>query len=213
MVCRGAIESGAGQPEADSLHDRTLAWLTKMSLWDEVESGEEKILHAPLGKLEMKDVIRATWYVEGVAVLAWDLNLVEFPRHDEKVDPYAVADSVWFLSEDAGDLVRTARLRNPTELEACEELLYAIHARLRDFIRNGGRKDFTSWVDKTWIDVLRLDAAHLIVDSDLAIDDKPLGDAEDNRVQECVNITFERHRAAIWLLGEYPVYSQTPVDT
>jgi len=213
MVCRGAIESGAGQPEADTLHNRTLEWLTKLDLWDEVESSEEKILHTPLGELEQKDVIRATWYVEGLAILAWALNQFDLPRHDEKVDPYSVADAVWFLSEDADELIRTARLRNLTELEACRELLYAVHARLRDFARNRNQKDFARWVEKIWIEALRLDADHLIVDNDLAIDDKPIIDVEENRLQECKWITFERHRAIIWLVEGYSSYSQTPVDT
>lgn len=213
VVCRGSIESDAGQAEAEALHDRILEWLTRLDLWEEVEPDEEKILHAPLGKLEQKDVVQATWYVEGLAILAWALKQLEFPRHDQKVDIYDVAESVWFLSEDAEELIRTTTLRNPIELEACHELLYAIHTRLRDFIRHRKRKDFTSWVEKTWLDALRLDTAHLIVDNDLAIDDKPISEVEDNRVQECAYLTFERHRAIIWLVKGYPSYSQTPVDT
>jgi hypothetical protein len=213
VVCRASIERNAGHPEAASLHNRILEWLTKLDLWDAVESSEEKILHTSLGKLEQQDVLRATWYVEGLAILAWTLKQFEFPRHDQEVDPVEVADAVWFLSEDAEELIRTARLRDPTELEACRELLYAIHSRLRDFIRSRGRKNFTRWIEKTWIDVLRLEATHLIVDDDLGIDDKPISEAEDYRIQECMHITFERHRAINWLFGGYPSYSQTPVDT
>jgi hypothetical protein len=75
VVCRGSIESGAGQPEADAVYIRILDWLTKLSLWNEVEPSEKEILRTPLGLLEQKDVIRATWYVEGLAVLTWALNL------------------------------------------------------------------------------------------------------------------------------------------
>jgi hypothetical protein len=213
VVCRGSIDAGAGQPEAESLHNRIPEWLTELDLWDEVEPSEEKILHTPLGGLAANDVIRATWYAEGLAVLAWALNRLELPRHDEKVDPYAVTDSLWFLSEDAAEVISTARLRSPIELEACRELLYAIHCRLRDFARNRGRKNFTSWVEKTWMATLGLDAAHLIVHDDLAIDDKVISEVENNRLQECEWVTCERHRAIIWLLGGYPIYSQTPVDT
>jgi hypothetical protein len=212
MACRGDIERGTGQAEADDLHTRILDWLTKVDLWAEIEPNEMKFLHAPLGTLEQRDVIRATWYVEGLTVLAWALNQFEFPRHDHKVDPYDVADSVWFLSDDAQELIRTATLRNSTELEACRDLLYAIHVRLRDFIRNGGRTDFTSWVENTWIDALEVDASHLIVDCDLAIDDKAISEVEISRVQECSYLTFERHRAIIWLLFGFPIYSETPVD-
>ena len=73
--------------------------------------------------------------------------------------------------------------------------------------------DFTRWVEKAWIDTLRLDANQLIVNNDLAIDGKPISEVTEDRLQECEWITNERHRAIIWLVGEYPIYSQTPVDT
>jgi hypothetical protein len=213
VVCRGSIDSGAGDAEAESLHKRIPEWLSELGIWDEVEPSEEKVLRAPLGGLAANDVIRVTWYAEGLAVLAWALNRLEFPRHDEKVDPYAVSDSLWFLSEDAAEVISTAKLRGPTEFEACRELLYAIHCRLRGVIRNKRQENFTSWLKRAWIDTLRLDAAHLIVHNDLAIDDKAIYEVEDTRLQECEWVTCERHRAIIWLLGGYPIYSQTPVDT
>jgi len=213
VVCRGSIESGAGQLQADAVYTRLIDWLDELSLWDEVEPIEKEILRTSLGLLEQKDVIRATWYVEGLAILTWALNLFELPRHDQKVDGYAVADALGFLSEDAEDVIATAELRSPIELEACRELLYAIHSRLRDFAHNRKPMDFTRWVEKAWIDTLRLDANQLIVNNDLAIDGKPISEVTEDRLQECEWITNERHRAIIWLVGEYPIYSQTPVDT
>jgi hypothetical protein len=213
VVCRGSIDSGAGQPEAESLHKRIVDWLTDLNLWDEAEPCEERILRAALGKLDAKEVIWSTWHAEGLAVLAWALNRLELPRHDEKVDPYTVTDSLWFLSEDAAELISTAKLPSPPEREACRELLYAIHCRLRDFTRNKDRENFTSWVEKAWITTLGLDPAQLIVQGDLAIDGKSITEVEESRLQECECVTCERHRAIIWLCGEYPIYSQTPVDT
>ena len=213
VVCRGSIDLHPDQFEAESLRHRILEWLTKLDLWDEVEPSEEKLLRTPIGKLEQKDVIRATWYVEGLAILSWAMHRREFPRHDQRVVPYEVADSVSFLSEDAEELLRAARLRSRTKLNASRELLYDIHARLRDFLRNGEQKDFTHWVEKSWIDAIGLDSPHLIVDKDLAIDGKALSEVVYERVRECENITCERHRAIIWLVERYPSYSQTPVDT
>ena len=60
MVCRGHIESGVGDSEAEALHPRLLEWLTRLDLWDEVEPNEEKILRVPLGTLAQKDMIQAT---------------------------------------------------------------------------------------------------------------------------------------------------------
>ena len=142
VVCRGSIDNHTDQSEAEALRTRVLEWLTWLALWDAVEPGEEKILRTPIGQLEQKDVIRATWYVEGLTVLAWALNRYEFPRHDRKVVPHEVAEAVYFLCEDAEELIHTARLRSRDKRKVCRELLYAIHARLRDFLRNGGSKDF-----------------------------------------------------------------------
>lgn len=85
--------------------------------------------------------------------------------------------------------------------------------RLRDFIRHRGGTDFTGWIEKKWIDALRLDTSYLIVDDDLAIDGKPISEVDFDRVQECASIAFQRHRAIIWLVKRYPSYSETPVDT
>lgn len=213
VVCRGSIDRDAGQPEAESVRNRVLDWLTRLGLWDEVEPWEENVLRADIGKLEAKEVIQSTWYAEGLAVLAWALNRLDLPRHDEKVDPYAVTDSLWFLSEGAADVIRTARLRSELELKACRELLYAIHCRLRDFARHKSRKDFTSWVEQAWMAALKVGAAQLIVQGDLALNGKPIAGVKESCLQEGEWLTRERHRAIIWLYEGYPIYSQTPVDT
>src|SRR5437879_5567031 len=83
LVCRGSIDSSAGQAEAESLHTRILDWVRLLGLQDELEPGEQGILYAPLGKLGQREVVEVTWSVEGLAVLAWALNLFGLPRHDE----------------------------------------------------------------------------------------------------------------------------------
>jgi hypothetical protein len=213
LVCRGSIESGAGRGEAESLHTGILDWITRLGLEKELEPGEQQLLHTPLGKLRPKEVIEATWSVEGLGVLAWALGLCDLPRHDEKVDPYAITDSLYFLSDDAAELIGSARLRSTAELKAYREVVYAIHCRLREFIRGRQGKDFAAWVEKAWFDLLKIDAAHLIVHGDLGIDDKEISEADEERVQTCEWITFQRHRAIVWVLGGHPIYSQTPVDT
>lgn len=213
LVCRGSIEKGAADPDAEAVHDRLLSWLTQLTLWDEVEPSEETMLRAPLGQLKPKDVIQAIWYVEGLAVLAWALKYFEFPKHDEQVDLFVVTDSLWFLDDAAEDVITNAELRSQVELEACREVLYAIHCRLRDFARHGDQKDFAKWVETEWLDSLGLNAAELFADNDLAIDGIAISEAKEERLQEVNSITLERHRAIIWLVEGYANYTQTPVDT
>jgi hypothetical protein len=118
VVCRGSIEYGGRDADAQSLHERTQNWLTHLDLWNDVEPSEAVILRTPLGLLDAADTIQATWYAEGLAVLAWALKHVEFPQLTEQVDSYEVTDELWFLDASAGDVVINAELRTPTELEA-----------------------------------------------------------------------------------------------
>ena len=213
VVCRGSIDSNAAEPEVRSLHSRLLEWLTQLDLWADAEPSEAKILHTPLGELERNDVIQATWSVEGLTILAWALQQCGLPRQDEEVDPIAVTDSVWFLSEDARERLLTASLRNRRSLQAARELLYAIHVRLRDFMRHRESKNIVHWIEKEWTDALKLNVTDLIAGHDLAIDDKPLSEVEYQRVEGCAHLAFQRYKAIVWLVEGHPVYSQTPVDT
>jgi hypothetical protein len=213
LCCRGSIETGAGQAEAESLHTRILDWIRLLKLEKELEPTEQRVLHGRLGTVRQGDVIEASWSVEGLVILGWALNLLDLPKHDEKVDPYAVTDSLYFLSGDATELMSSARLRSTAELKAYREVAYAIHCRLRGFARRREREDFAAWVEKGWTELLKIDRAHLIVHGDLGIDDREIADAEQERTQTCEWLTLQRHRAIIWLLGGHLVYSETPVDT
>lgn len=213
VVCRASIEMNAADPEAEALHVRVIDWLTHLNLWDEVEPDEQVLLRSPLGQLNSNSVIQTSWFVEGLAVLAWVLRLLDFPQLGEQVDLYAITDAVWFLHDAARDVVASAELRGPAELEACRELLYAVHSRLRDFACNKHHEDITRWIEKSWLDLLDLDASAIIVNDDLAIDGKIISEVETSRLQEFESIICERHRAIIWLLEGPEVYSEVTVDT
>lgn len=213
IVCRGFLELDADKPETPSMVARITKWLAELDLHGVIEPREATILNCPLGQLESQNAIDATWAVEGLAVIAWALGRGDFPLHDKEVDPYAVTDSVDFLSEDAAELIRSPELRTASELHACRELLYAIHCRLRGYIREESREGFSTWIESEWLSTLHIDAEHLVQDNDLAIAGNPIAGVDMKNVQACEHIIRERHRAAIWLVGEYPLYSELPVDT
>ena len=213
IVCRGSLESGAGNPEAEAVHQRLREWLTALDLWGAAEPAEAAMLQAPLGGLEASVTLQSGWYAEGLAVLGWALNLLDFPKHDEQVDSYAVADAFWVLDEAAAELLMTGRLRSQDDLDACREMLYAIHVRLRQYARNGAPDNFASWIETSWLDALGCTLGGLTAQDDLAIDGKPLNQVTEERLQETLSITSERHRAIIWLMGEQPNYAEITVDT
>lgn len=212
-VCRGSLESGAADPNAEAVHQRVLNWLTALDLWEEAAPSEEAMLRAPLGTLETSVVLQSGWYAEGLAVLAWALYLLAFPKHDEQVDSYAVTDAFWFLDSTAQELLADAELRSPNELEACRELLYTIHARLRQYARHRISNNFTLWIERSWLDTLSCSITDLIAQDDFSVDGKPLEQVAEERLQELMSITSERHRAIIWLMGEQPNYLEITVDT
>lgn len=213
LVCRGLTDGGVGNPDAESLHKNILDWSMQLQLGDHLSPNEWAIVQASLGSLTETQIIEASWAVEGLAILAWSLNLLDMPKHDEKVDPYQVTDALGFLSEDLKDIRSSAILRTDEELKACRELLYAIHSRLRDFLRNKNAVRFTTWIDLAWLEVLGIDLDSLVVSNDLAISGKPITSTEMDHLETCEWIIRERHKAIIWVIGEYPVYAETPVDT
>ena len=212
-VCRGHLDSAPADPEARSLHARLTEWVSSVGIEDEMEPPEEAILRASLGELTPQQCFDATWAVEGLAVLAWALGQSSLPKHDEKADPYEVTDAVGFLADDAAEFATTASLRSKNELEACRELLYAIHCRLREMARKGHRIDFDKWIEPEWLALLKIDEPRLVIEDDLAIHDQPLSRIDKHTLWLCESIIRERHRAAIWLIGEHPAYYGFSIDT
>jgi uncharacterized protein DUF4272 len=213
LVCRGYVEADPANPEALSLNDRITEWLARLDLEDEIEPLEAAVLSPPPGAVPAQVALSVTRQAEGLAILAWALGLFPLPRHDQKVDAYEVTDALYFLGEDDADLVATAKLRTEADIDACREVMYAVHCRLRELKRRKERNDFGSWIEQEWLDLLGLDSTGLIVEGDLGIDGRPLSAVEPDRVQDCEWVFRERHRAAIWLAGEDPLYSELTVDT
>ena len=213
IACRGHLESAPADSEARSLRARLTEWVSSVGIEDELEPPEEAILRASLGELSRQQCLNATWAVEGLAVLAWALGQSSFPKHDEKVDPYEVTDAVGFLADDSAELATATSLRSKDELEACRELLYAIHCRLREKGRRGRRIDFDQWIEPKWLVLLKIDESWLVIEGDLGILGQPLHRIDKHTLRSCEWIIRERHRAAIWLRGEHPAYYGFSIDT
>jgi hypothetical protein len=213
LVCRSNSDSEPSNPDAIELWERLKGWVERLDLAVEMEPREREMLYAPLGTLDEKRRIRGTWDVEALAIMAWALRRFPFPKHDEQVNPYEVTDSVWFLSDDAAEVIQSAELRSPEELNACRELFYAIHCRLREYLRTRSPSNFSEWIEVDWLNALGIEIP-LAPQQDLRIDDIELALAEDEKIKQCEFVTSERHRAIIWLVGEDgPAYSQVTADT
>ena len=64
------------------------AWISEQGLDPALTRREHRLLKTRLGKIPSDEVLSASWQVEGLAVLAWTLRLVdEAPGYDEPIDP------------------------------------------------------------------------------------------------------------------------------
>lgn len=211
--CRGYIDKGKGNADAESLRERLIQWLARFDLMGQLGPAESEAVRAPLGSLRPGLATRITWEVEGLAVLAWALGRGACPEHDGEVDPYATTDSVGLLADDADTAIVTAKLRGNEELLAYRELMYAVHCRVRDFQRNGSRKDFACWIEPKWLDLLHIDTTRVIADDDLGFGGQPIGSLSADKVARYEWSIAEQHRASIWLVGEERNHWETTADT
>lgn len=213
IACRSNSDHDPTNPDAIALWNRLKTWIESLDVASEIEPAEKEMIYAPLGSLDNRKRIQATWRAEGLAILAWALGRFPFPKHGEKVDPYELTDSLAFLAEEAAEIISSAELHPRVELDACRELLYALHCRLREFQRQKKARSIAHWIEPTWLESLGVESPIGPTD-DLRVGDVEIAAADEEKVNQYEWAVCERHRAAIWLVGEEgPLYSEFSVDT
>lgn len=91
VACRGAIEKDSGEPEAELLRQRAVAWLDALGILAEAERPELELLTTPLGQCDREQtIVNAVWRSEGMIVLGWALGWLELPHYDQECDPCEV---------------------------------------------------------------------------------------------------------------------------
>jgi hypothetical protein len=211
VVCRANLEWYKDEDYRKEAVDSIREWFDDLDLWPHLEPDEAAILRAPLGKLERSMAVHGTWWVEGLAILSWALHCADFPPHDEKVNPIDVTNGLEFLAPEAAELLAAPTLRSAAELQACREWFYDAHCTLGGFLRHGGDGHLATWI-VDYLRALAIDPQTVMVNGLLAYKGSALAEADRKQVQEWENLICERHRASIWLVGEYPEYTELPVD-
>ena len=211
VACRGFIEKAAGNPEAEELRLRAVDWLDKMGVPSEVEPHETALLNAPLGTLSPQQAIKAGWFCEGLAMLAWALQRFPLPEYDKEVDAHAVAEALDFLWDDARDLLDDPELRPGTEIQNLEDQMLALHWRVANLQKRLEWFDFKSFAERSRIGPDQMGLR--FVENDLAIGDLPIMQAAESDVDLVNSLAHERQKALDWLLGQEVLYSQVTPDT
>src|SRR5690606_23855716 len=188
------------------MHPRILGWLQATGLEHALEADEAALVATPLGELDPAAALDAGWRAEGAYVLAWALGRHALLPHDHLVDPDDIAWPLGFLDADALEREREAELRGEREIDTFLARQLAVHWRLREYALRPGPMNFAAMVANGGWARLDIDQGAL-VDDDLAIDGSRIDRVDDARFARCTSIASERHRAASWLAGADPVYS------
>lgn len=204
VVLRSGIEDSAGDSSAEGLRAEVLRWLDTTGAATALEPSEREILEAPLGTLSEQQHKNAGWRSEGLEVLAWALNRRELDSFDVPSDAPAIAD-LGFMEPQGIELLESPNLRSRSEIEELARELYLIHRRLRQVYDQGPIPGNVPQLARE----LKVNPGSLsLVDGDLAIHGVRLPDVPPEIIRYTISTVAERHRAANWLLGDNPVYSE-----
>jgi hypothetical protein len=212
VSCRALIEEDAGKQGAEDLRLRLLPWLETIGAAEELEPAETTLIATPLGKLEEKKGVDASWQSEGMVVLAWALGFAELPPVHVQCEPSDVANCMGFLDDRENTPLHNPRLRDGSEIEKRGDTYLTLHWRLRQFSINSAPMDFSAYALACKWATMRLDELEF-QDNDLAIDGVRIDKVEFKRFREVLSITQERHQALNWLMGFEQLYSQVTTDT
>lgn len=212
VSCRALIEKDADKPGAEQLRKNVIEWLNRIGVSHEMERSEAMLLSTPLGKLDKKTTMDATWKSEGMVVLASVLGRVPLPAFYSECQPSDVANAMGFLEDRESTVLQRPKLRDSSEVAVWEETYLTLHWRLRQFSIESGPMDFAAYVSSCKWGPLRVDQLELC-EGDLAVDGVRI-DRLDHRVfRRTLSIVQERHQAFNWLIGWDSIYSQVTTDT
>lgn len=188
-------------------------WVRSLGIDDELEPEEWKALQRPIGSLERQSLVNAMWRVEGLAVLAWAVNLHTLPCHETIIEPPELYEAIGVpQAEKTQTILDAVKLRPIADLQDMRKHLTAAHWRLREYSITPKAMDFVAFSKDCWLgsfDVSRF----RIIDGDMAIGDVPIHDADPKEIARVNSIAMERHQAINWLCGASRLYSQTDTST
>lgn len=180
--------------------DALLTWVEDTGAAVELEPWEATLLAAAPGGVDERDLVDGSWRTEGALVLAWALGLMDLPAPDVVAVPGEVFASIGLADP---DLTRSALVgvspRSADELEVLRCRLLTVHWRLNQQRLHPGPLELASAVEAHRWGPLTVDGLEL-VGGDLAVDGRPLAEADPEAVRRATSIAVERHRAVNWLV-------------
>jgi len=206
LVMRVQIDRHPEHGEAADLLGSVLGWLEASGCDEEIEADERAVLDRPLGRLQREEGERFAWYGELAGVLAWAIQRYTLPAIDQPADALDVAGALDWLTEQGKALRTTARLRPREQLSAMLEVVAAADWRLQLAAASKDRLSMARWrADRmTWPPDV---TPFAIKDDDLAVNGQAVNAIDGRTLLRTARTLRERHRAALWLLGQSSTYS------
>jgi len=206
LAWRGQLEAGRS-PVAVAQLAVWKAWLEKQGLVEEMDEAEKALFASTYGTLTDRQIIHCGWGIEGAAILAWALRLVELPAPDAKVSPPDLVSAIGLFSPEPPALA--AELRPRAEIASMTARLFGIAWRLLRFESTPGTFDFVGFSREAWFGGFDLEGVP-VLEGDLAIGGAPISKAPPDAAAEATSIAVERFRAARWLDGRQAAWSEQP---
>jgi len=218
IAARGCVACAAAMRVDLEGHDDTTAaaellqlagdWLAAHGHDAELEPDEAAMLAAAPGALPTPARERFAAQAEAAAVIGWALQRCALPAFDSDADGAAVAAALGWLDTEGAELGMRARLRPREQVMALLDALGAVHWRLLEHTRHpeaAVSMQHFSATEHAWPpDVTPCE----LRDGDLAIGGLALRELAPVQLFATLRRVQERHRAALWLLGQERAYWQ-----
>lgn len=208
VAMRVDLEIHEDRSAAAELLQLAQEWLTAHGHGVELEADEAAALAAAPGALPTPARERFAAQAEAAAVIGWSLQRCALPPFDGDADGAAVAAALGWLEADGEELGRRARLRPREQVMALLDALGAVHWRLLEHTRSPDAAvsmQHFSATEHAWPpDVTPCE----LRDGDLAIGGLALRELAPVQLFATLRRVQERHRAALWLLGQDRAYWQ-----
>lgn len=187
-------------------------WVRNLEVSAELEPDEAEVLDQLPGRSPHDQLARHTWHIEGGAVLAWALTLLEeLPPFDHPTDPALLTAAVGFpRPEETRAVLGRARRRPQAVVDAEAARYYSLSWRLREFLDNGQALDLEGFAREPQPGPLRFDRVPLI-GGDLNVQGVPITEADPDAVDQAHTVCTERLLALNWL-RRGGRYSATTLD-
>lgn len=212
VAYRGVLDINPERPNRDAYLAKLADWFWTLNVGHELEEYERHVLDQPLGALGPEEAAQISQSLEAVAVLAWSLQLIELPAHDQFVQAKRLADVLGLFREDTRFVIDSAELRCEAVVRATADRIMAVHWRLREFELSPKPIDFAAMCRDSWFGALDADALPM-VENDLAIGTQSIARIDQGLRQRVKLATQYRHRAINWLCGHHRLFSHVDTST